>query len=219
MTTAVPVIPGCLVCNASIGVGRHPRTLYCNSACKQQATSRRKRGRPISDPIVDSETASDNAARRRVAESEALRLDTANQQLRKDLAEARRRIASHEVKAEQWVSIAGKRKESLEALLADQIWERRQLAATLRHSTKDNEALRIKVENMIAARATSVLWRGTGRTTQRILELWVIAARDMIARRQHTAPQDIFEWEEEMMHAYRLNIARDATIRKRATTP
>jgi hypothetical protein len=218
VTTAVPAIPGCLVCNSSIGFGRHSTTIYCDATCQQRAASRRRRGQPISDRPVDGETASKDAKRRRVAESEALRLDTANLQLRKDLAEARRRNASHEVKSEQWASLAAQRKETLEVRLDEALWARQQLEDKAEVDSEELVALRAKIANMIAARATSLLWRGTGRTTQRILELWVIAARDMIARRQHTAPQDIFEWEEEMMHAYRLNRARDAAIRQRAAT-
>lgn len=215
MTTAVPIVPGCLVCNSPIGAGRLSRTLYCTPACKQQANSRRKRARPISDPILDRAAASENAARRRVAESEALRLDTANRQLRKDLAEARRNVAAQIVKGEQWAETAAKRKRQLEEKLADAFWRERQLGYELRDIEKVAAALRAQVPVVKVAPTTPVLWRATGLTTQRIFELWLLAGRDMCTRRQHTAAPDIYEWESEMMHAWRVNERHEAARRKK----
>lgn len=215
MTTTVPFVPGCLVCNSPIGEGRHSHTLYCAPACKQRAKSRRRRHLPISDPIVDRATASENAARRRVAESEALRLDTANRQLRKDLAEARRNVAAQIVKGEQWAKTAAKRKTQLEEKLADALWREQQLDTKLRHTEKAAAALRAQVPVVKVAPTTPVLWRGTGLTERRIFELWRLAGADMRTRRQHTAAPDIYEWESEMMHASRVNERWEATLRKK----
>ena len=144
-----------------------------------------------------------------------MRLDTANRQLRKDLAEARRNVAAQIVKGEQWATTAAKRKLQLEEKLADALWREQQLGTELRHSDKAAAALRAQVPVVKVAPTTPVLWRATGLTTQRIFELWLLAGRDMCIRRQHTAAPDIYEWESEMMHAWRVNEGREAALRKK----